>query len=50
MVRIVMGTLVSVGQNKINIDEVSNIISSGDRSLAGKTMPSKGLILKNVVY
>lgn len=50
MVRIIMGTLVSVGQGKITASSISNILSSKDRSLAGKTMPSKGLYLKKVEY
>lgn len=50
MVRIIMGTLVSVGLNKIKIEDIKNIIDKKDRSYAGKTMPSKGLVLKNVEY
>lgn len=50
MVRIIMGTLVSVGLKKIKASEVAKIIESKDRSKAGKTMPAKGLYLKKVVY
>lgn len=50
MVRIIMGTLVAVGLKKIKSDDVKDIIEKKDRSFAGKTMPSKGLILKNVEY
>lgn len=50
MVRIIMGTLVSVGMGKIRPNQISDIIESKDRSNSGKTMPSKGLYLKNVKY
>lgn len=50
MVRIIMGTLLSVGMDKIHLEDVSKVISSRDRSQAGKTMPAKGLYLKKVVY
>ncbi len=50
MVRIIMGTLVSVGLKKIKSENVKDIIEKKDRMFAGKTMPSKGLILKNVEY
>lgn len=50
MVRIIMGTLVGVGLNKIRLEDIPNIISSKDRGKSGKTMPSKGLYLKKVDY
>lgn len=50
MVRIIMGTLVSVGIKKIEPYQIKEIIDKKDRSLAGKTMPAKGLILKNISY
>ena len=50
MVRIIMGTLVEIGKGKKQAEDVTSIINAKDRSLAGKTMPSKGLVLKNVVY
>ena len=48
MVRIIAGTLLYVGQGKILPDEVKNIIEGCDRSLAGKTLPAKGLTLEEV--
>ena len=48
MVRIIAGTLLYVGQGKIDPAEVGNIIDSCDRSLAGKTLPAKGLTLEEV--
>lgn len=50
MVRIIMGTLVDVGMGKKTADEICTVINSKDRKMAGKTMPSKGLVLKKVVY
>ena len=50
MVRIIAGTLVDVGKGKIRADEVEDIIKSGDRTRAGKTLPAKGLTLFSVKY
>lgn len=50
MVRIIMGTLVGIGLGKIKLDNLPAIINAKDRKYAGKTMPSKGLVLKNVEY
>lgn len=50
MVRIIMGTLVGIGVKKIKLEDLQNIINAKDRNKAGKTMPSKGLLLKNVEY
>lgn len=50
MVRIIVGTLISVGYNKITLDSVKDALNNGNRLLVGKTMPSKGLVLKSVSY
>ena len=50
MVRIISGTLVDVGLEKIKAEEIPYIIESGDRSKAGKTLPAHGLYLLNVKY
>lgn len=50
MVRIIMGTLVSVGTGKISSIDIPQIIDGANRSMAGKTMPAKGLYLKKVEY
>lgn len=50
MVRILTGTLIEVGIGKIDVNEIENIIKSGDRSRAGITMPPKGLTLVSVEY
>lgn len=50
MVRIIAGTLVDVGIDKIKSEEIQKIIKSKDRSKAGKTLPPQGLYLVNVEY
>ncbi len=50
MVRIISGTLVDVGLGKIKSDEIPEIIKSGDRQKAGKTLPPQGLYLLKVEY
>ena len=50
MVRIISGTLVEVGLEKIDAKGVERIIELGDRNLAGKTLPPNGLYLLNVEY
>lgn len=50
MVRIIMGTIVNVGLGKICPGDIEKIIESKDRKRSGKTMVSKGLVLKNVIY
>lgn len=50
MVRIISGTLVDVGLGKIDADEITGIILSGDRTRAGKTLPPQGLYLVRVEY
>ncbi len=50
MVRIMVGTLIYVNEGKINPDSIKNIIESGERSRAGKTVPPEGLYLNKVFY
>ena len=50
MVRIIVGTLVDVGRGKISPDQIKEILIGQKRENAGKTMPAKGLLLKNVAY
>ena len=50
MVRIIAGTLVDVGIEKIKPEDIPNIIKQGKRDLAGKTLPPNGLYLLNVEY
>jgi tRNA pseudouridine38-40 synthase len=50
MVRIIAGTLIDVGMNKIEPDFIEKIIKNKNRKLAGKTMPPQGLYLVEVYY
>lgn len=50
MVRIISGTLLDVGIGKILPEEMNDIIKSGDRTKAGKTLPPNGLYLVKVEY
>ena len=50
MVRIIAGTLVEVGLEKIEPEEIKNILESRNRKNAGKTLPPQGLYLVNVEY
>lgn len=50
MVRAVVGTLLEVGMNKIDHNEVARIISKKDRSAAGSSVPGKGLFLWKIEY
>ena len=50
MVRIIVGTLVDVGNGKIKPQQVLEILNKKDRKFAGKTMPAKALTLKKVEY
>ena len=50
MVRIIAGTLLDVGMEKIKPEEIRDIIDSKDRSRAGKTLPPSGLCLIKVNY
>ena len=50
MVRIIAGTLIEVGLGKKKAEEISEIIASKERNLAGITAPANGLVLFEVVY
>ncbi len=50
MVRIIFGTLLKVAYSKMKPEDMKAVIETKDRKVAGKTMPAKGLVLKNVVY
>ena len=49
-VRIIVGTLVSVGRGKIEVDKVKEILDSRDRTKAGPTAPPDGLYLDKIIY
>lgn len=50
MVRIIVGTLINVGNGKISAEDVEHIIKSKNRENAGMTVPPRGLYLKEVYY
>ncbi len=50
MVRIIAGTLIEVGQGKINPEKIPKIIESKDRREAGRTLPPYALYLVKVNY
>lgn len=50
MVRAVVGTLVRIGKNEINLSELAEIMESKDRSRAGQSVPACGLYLVHVDY
>ena len=50
MVRSLVGTLVRVGEGKLEPAEVARILAAHDRSGAGQLAPAKGLTLERVIY
>ncbi|MBC5648610.1 tRNA pseudouridine(38-40) synthase TruA [Christensenella tenuis] len=50
MVRIIAGTLISVGKEKLSPQDVRNAIEAKDRTLAGATAQAQGLFLMEVYY
>ncbi len=50
MVRIIVGTVVTIGLKKLPPNAVSEVIINKNRNLAGKTYPAVGLYLASVDY
>jgi len=50
MVRAIVGTLVNIGLEKIEVQELRKIIESKDRGKAGFSVPAHGLYLTKVNY
>jgi len=50
MVRAIVGTLLEVGQGKMEVADVKTILKNKDRSQAGPSVPAKGLYLTAVNY
>ncbi|WP_378177660.1 tRNA pseudouridine(38-40) synthase TruA [Aquimarina sp. SS2-1] len=50
MVRAIVGTLIEIGEHKLDIDDLKNIIKSENRSEAGYSVPAHGLYLTEVQY
>ena len=50
MVRSLVGTLLDVGQEKIDREDFKKIVEARDRSQAGQSAPAKGLFLVDIGY
>ena len=50
MVRAIVGTLLDVGFGKVTVSDFYKIIEKKDRSVAGNSVPAKGLFLTDVQY
>ena len=50
MVRIITGTLVEIGLGRRKINDLGNLLESGQRKFAGVTAPSHGLYSLRVIY
>jgi tRNA pseudouridine38-40 synthase len=50
MVRNLVGTLLEIARGHYTVERIDEIITSGDRSLAGPTAPARGLYLWAVRY
>lgn len=50
MVRIIVGTLIYVNENKRNAEDIKEVLITGNREKAGKTLPPHGLYLNKVFY
>ena len=50
MVRIIVGTLVMIGNGNATADRITEMLSGGGRKKGGTTFPAKGLCLEKVEY
>ena len=50
MVRIMVGSLIEISENRIEKNKLADIIESKNRFLAGRTAPPQGLFLDEVFY
>jgi len=50
MVRSLVGTLLNVGQGKLDSEGFKKIVEARDRSQAGQSAPAKGLFLVDIAY
>ncbi len=50
MVRILVGTILDIGDGRFGPDRVREILETGDRARAGATAPAKGLCLDGIRY
>lgn len=50
MVRAIVGTMIEIGEGKLQVEDLNEIISSKNRSNAGKSVPGHGLSLSAIQY
>lgn len=50
MVRNIVGTLLPIGEGRLSVNHMANILKAQDRSQAGITAPANGLYLHSVQY
>ena len=50
MVRLIVGTLIAVGQNKVSCEQIKLALESGDKKFNSEKMPACGLYLYQVEY
>ncbi len=50
MVRSIVGTMLSIGLERLTLEEFRQIIESKNRNNAGVSAPASGLFLENIVY
>lgn len=50
MVRAIVGTMIEIGQGKMTIDQLHQVIKSKDRGQAGYSVPAHGLYLHKIEY
>lgn len=50
MVRAIVGTMLLIGEEKIEPQEIQNILNAKSRSAAGASAPARGLYLHNITY
>ncbi|QJW90554.1 tRNA pseudouridine(38-40) synthase TruA [Spirosoma taeanense] len=50
MVRTIVGTMLEIGQGRMNLDQFSQLIEARDRTVAGRAAPANGLYLVEVGY
>ncbi|WMJ88693.1 tRNA pseudouridine(38-40) synthase TruA [Anaerocolumna sp. MB42-C2] len=50
MARIIVGTLIEIGEGSREPDSMKEILESGNRDLAGMTAEARGLFLQEVIY
>ncbi|MGL1887312.1 MAG: tRNA pseudouridine(38-40) synthase TruA [Reichenbachiella sp.] len=50
MIRALVGTMLLIGERKIDLKQFEAILESRDRTEAGRSVPAHGLYLKDIIY